>query len=97
MAAHHPLPPTRPCCLFAGPYAPRLTLHHMFDWRWVSLRSFQGWMVAIAFLCNAFVGAGCLRLVVQRAKKCLDYAATIYVIHVLAVTLHSGFPTHLAW
>lgn len=34
---------------------------------------------------------------VERAKKCLDFAATIYVLHLLAVSLGNGFPRASPW
>ena len=69
----------------------------MFNWRWVTFQSFQGWMVAASFFLSALVAAAALRFVVQRAKKCLDFAATVYLVHLVAVCLSSGFPTHIAW
>lgn len=36
-------------------------------------------------------------LQVQRAKKCLDFAGTILLIHLAAVWCFSGFPRHAAW
>lgn len=36
-------------------------------------------------------------LQVERAKKCLDFAATLYCIHLLAVSLVSGFPWNMSW
>ena len=33
----------------------------------------------------------------ERAKKCLDFAATIYILHLGMVTLLSSFPKTLAW
>lgn len=89
----HPSSSTLP----AAPYVPGLTLHHFFDWRWVSFRSFQGWMVSLAFLVNALAAAAYLRLLVRRAKKCLDFAATILVIHFALVAAFSGFPRSVAW
>jgi hypothetical protein len=69
----------------------------MFDWRWVSFQSFQGWMVVASFLASALAAAAALRFVVQRAKKCLDFGVTVYVLHLLAVCANSGFPTHIVW
>lgn len=34
---------------------------------------------------------------VQRAKKCLDFAGTILVLHLLAVTCFNGFPKQAPW
>ena len=43
----------------------------------------------------ALSAAACLQ--VQRAKKCLDFAGTILVIHLAVVTCFNGFPKSLAW
>ena len=34
---------------------------------------------------------------VERAKKCLDFASTFYLINLVVVCLFSGFPSTLAW
>ncbi|EFN59054.1 hypothetical protein CHLNCDRAFT_17741, partial [Chlorella variabilis] len=83
--------------MIVAPYVHGLTLYHFFDWRWVSFSSFQGWMVTVAGLLNAVVAAFCLRVIVQRAKKCLDFAGTILFLHAVAVTCFSGFPKQLTW
>lgn len=36
-------------------------------------------------------------LQVQRAKKCLDFAGTLLLLHLIAVTCFSGFPKRLPW
>ena len=84
--------------IHAAPYAPRLALFHIFDWHQVSLHSFQGWMIFIAFFLNAFAVAAAIRVVIRRAKKCLDFSATVYFLHLLAVSMFSGgFPHSLVW
>lgn len=47
-----------------------LTLHHFFDWRWFSFRTFTGWMVIIAHTFNALAAAAYLMLVVRRGALC---------------------------
>lgn len=81
----------------AAPYAPRYALFHMFDWHQANFNSFQGWMVCAAFLLNSFSLAICIRLIVQRAKKCLDFSATAYFLHLVTVTTSSGFPAEAVW
>lgn len=54
-------------------------------------------MLSTANFLNAFAAATYLRIVVERAKKCLDFSATTYLVHLLAVVIFSGFPTHIAW
>ena len=81
----------------AAPYAPRLALFHIFDWRQAGFMSFQGWMVCTAFFLNAFAIGIAIRFLVQRAKKCLDFSSTVYLIHFLAVSASSGFPKDASW
>jgi hypothetical protein len=35
--------------------------------------------------------------VVERAKKCLDFAATIHLFHFLGCLVYAGFPTAWLW
>ena len=39
----------------------------------------------------------CLGAQVGRAKKCLDFAATLYLLHLAAVSVLSAFPRSFAW
>ena len=34
---------------------------------------------------------------VERAKKCLDFSATLYLIHLAIVSIIGGFPTSVTW
>jgi len=36
-------------------------------------------------------------VVVERAKKCLDFAATMHIIHLVVCMCYSGFPTNWLW
>ena len=54
-------------------------------------------MVCLAFLVNSVVTAIAMRIVVARAKKCWDFGATVYLFHLLAVTLFDGFPLRWFW
>lgn len=42
--------------LFVGSHELDFTLHHFFDWRYMTVRTLNGWLTMLAFLCNAFVG-----------------------------------------
>mmetsp|Transcript_8344 Transcript_8344/g.15475 ORF Transcript_8344/g.15475 Transcript_8344/m.15475 type:complete len:154 (-) Transcript_8344:366-827(-) len=35
--------------------------------------------------------------VVDRAWQCLDFSGTVYLIHLILCTTHSGFPVHWEW
>ena len=34
---------------------------------------------------------------VERAKKCLDFASTTFIVHMISCCLFSGFPASLEW
>lgn len=36
-------------------------------------------------------------LQVERAKKCLDFASTVYILHLAACWSFSGFPSSMSW
>lgn len=83
--------------LLVGPYVPKVTIYQFFDWRWISFHSFTGWMLVTANFCSAFSAAIALRVVVERAKKCLDFAVTLYMLHLAVVSFYSGFPRDFQW
>ena len=53
--------------------------------------------VIVSFLANAIAGAGFLCIVVERAKKCLDFTATLYIVHFFVCLFHSGLPANVEW
>lgn len=36
-------------------------------------------------------------ILVERAKKCLDFTVTLYIIHLILCCLYTGFPTSFLW
>ena len=56
-----------------------------------------GLRIAFCYALSALAGAAALALVVERAKKCLDFAATLHLVHVLACTFYAGLPRRLEW
>lgn len=74
-----------------------LDTDHLFSARHVHFSSKMGWLVTGASLATAFAGALFLMQVVERAKKCLDFAFTQYFGHFLAVVVYQGFPTEWQW
>merc|ERR1711871_1180024 len=55
------------------------------------------WMICLAFMGNAFVQAAALRLVVCRARKCLDFGATALFYHWLFCWIYGGLPRWSWW
>ena len=50
-----------------------------------------------AFALNSLAASGFLCLLVERAKKCLDFAVTLYLIHFCICFGFSGFPAEMNW
>ncbi|KAF6172885.1 hypothetical protein GIB67_035439 [Kingdonia uniflora] len=43
------------------------------------------------------VRAGYMLYLVERAKKCLDFSATIYIIHLFICIIYGGWPYSISW
>ncbi|KAL9272692.1 SYS1-like protein [Drosera capensis] len=41
--------------------------------------------------------AGYMLYIIERAKKCLDFSATLYIIHLFISTLYGGWPSSITW
>ena len=41
--------------------------------------------------------AGYIFYVVERAKKCLDFSATVYIVHLIICYTYGGWPASLTW
>lgn len=80
-----------------GPYIGSLNVTHLFGWRHMSFKTFLGWMTIAANIINAPLGAVYLLWIVERAKKCLDFASTCYFFHFVFCCAYTGFPASLEW
>jgi len=60
------------------------------------METLADWLTIFCFVLNAVVAAGCLLIVVERAKKCLDFAATVHLFHFLFCLFFGGMP-NIAW
>jgi hypothetical protein len=68
-------------------------LQHFFSYTALELSFTGGWVTSVAFFLNSLAGACFLCIVVERAKKCLDFAATAHILHLLNCTVYGGLPT----
>ena len=57
----------------------------------------QGWVCVLASLLAASLGSVALVAVVERAKKCLDFAFTVYAFHFTICWMYGGFPDRWEW
>ncbi|KAI1171856.1 integral membrane protein S linking to the trans Golgi network-domain-containing protein [Nemania sp. FL0916] len=71
-----------------------------FVFGWASLRgdNTQGWLIGFVWLCCAGAVVVALVVLVSRSKLILDFCLTLHIIHLLVVSLYTGFiPRNLAW
>jgi protein SYS1 len=83
--------------LFHLLFGSRLHLDLFFAWETTTVLDAPGWMVICNSLIVALFGAVSLLFVVERAKKCFDFAFTVYFLHWLATMIYSGFPSSWDW
>lgn len=82
--------------IFIGTSQP-ISLHFILDSSYVNVSSTTGWLTILAFLTSSLVGAALLTVIVERAKKCLDFTSTLYIIHFAVTWGYGGFPTQATW
>eukprot|EP00946_MAST-07B_sp_MAST-7B-sp1_P002179 g2179.t1 len=78
-------------------FGTRLSLALFFSWEALSIASTRGWMVIVTNVAAAIAGAAALPIVVERAKKCWDFAFTVYFIHWMSCVCFDGFPSSWTW
>ncbi|KAG5379917.1 hypothetical protein IGI04_027759 [Brassica rapa subsp. trilocularis] len=83
--------------LFLGLRVPRLSLVYFFDYATLTTSTVTGWCVIASFLFTSLAGAVYMIFVVERARKCLDFSATLYIIHLYLCILNGGWPSSMAW
>lgn len=83
--------------LFHLLFASRLHLDLFFAWETTSIFDVPGWMVICNSLIVSLFGAVSLLVVVERARKCFDFAFTVYFLHFIATLSYSGFPLSWDW
>lgn len=67
---------------------------------WASLRgdNTQGWLIGFVWLCCAGAVVVALVVLISRSKLVLDFAFTLHLIHLLVVSLYTGYiPRNAAW
>ncbi|KAI9076310.1 hypothetical protein K1719_041735 [Acacia pycnantha] len=69
--------------ILVGTRVSRLSLVYFFDYVTITASTVTGWCVIASFLLSSFAGSVYMLYLIERAKKCLDFSATIYIIHLL--------------
>ncbi|KAK6914914.1 Integral membrane protein SYS1-related [Dillenia turbinata] len=83
--------------ILVGSRVSRMSLIYFFDFAAVTASTVTGWCVISSFILTALAGAFYLLYLVERAKKCLDFSATIYIIHLVICILYGGWPASITW
>ncbi|XP_009358196.2 protein SYS1 homolog isoform X1 [Pyrus x bretschneideri] len=83
--------------IFVGTRVSRMSLVYFFDYATLTVSTVTGWCVIGSFLLSALAGAGYLLLLIERAKKCLDFSATLYIVHLFLCIAYGGWPSSITW
>ncbi|KAL3618326.1 hypothetical protein CASFOL_038647 [Castilleja foliolosa] len=83
--------------ILVGPRVTKMSLVYFFDFATVTASTATGWCIMASILLSSIAGAGFLVYLVERAKKCLDFAATLYIIHLFVCFSYGGWPTSVTW
>ncbi len=73
-------------------------LDNFFTPNYVNFTSLSGILECLCCLCSGALGSYIIANVVERSKKCVDFTATLYFIHILCTCLYSQqFPLVWEW
>ena len=81
----------------AGRSVTTIGLELFFSYRSIRLSYTGGWISFAAFFLNALAGGCFLCIIVERAKKCLDFASTAHFVHLCFCTMYDGLPSSWEW
>ncbi|PRP84151.1 hypothetical protein PROFUN_04142 [Planoprotostelium fungivorum] len=74
-----------------------ISLGQIFDYRSITFSNVLGWTSIFTFILNGFAGGVSLVYVVERHRKCLDFAATVHIFHFFISCFYGGFPYRWQW
>eukprot|EP00879_Flechtneria_rotunda_P011595 GHRR01012111.1.p1 GENE.GHRR01012111.1~~GHRR01012111.1.p1 ORF type:complete len:279 (+),score=77.62 GHRR01012111.1:492-1328(+) len=80
-----------------GPLIGHVTVVYTFSWVYIHFKTNLGWLNWMAHIISSVAAAAILAWIVERAKRCLDFGATLYIWHLIFVCWYSGWPGSLAW
>lgn len=83
--------------ILVGTRVSRLSLMYFFDFSTLTASTVTGWCAIVSFLLSSLAGAGYLLYLIERAKKCLDFSATLYIIHLFICIIYGGWPSSITW
>ncbi|GMH94397.1 hypothetical protein TrVE_jg4897 [Triparma verrucosa] len=63
----------------------------------LSMTSVTSWMSGLTHVLGYLGTSTGLVLVIEKSKKCLDFAVTVFLVHFCFCCIHSGFPNTWEW
>ncbi|CAL9083701.1 unnamed protein product [Musa acuminata var. zebrina] len=83
--------------ILVGTRVSHMSLMYFFDFSTLTASTVTGWCAIVSFLLSSLAGAIYLVYLVERAKKCLDFSATLYIIHLFICIIYGGWPSSITW
>ncbi|KAI2797078.1 hypothetical protein RDWZM_007040 [Blomia tropicalis] len=84
--------------LFSTLFGHYPSLDIILNFQVISFRTSMGILTILCTILNSVAGSLILFNVIQRAKPCLDFTLTTYLIHLLCVWMYNGqFPFSFLW
>ncbi|XP_051147785.1 uncharacterized protein LOC127262956 [Andrographis paniculata] len=83
--------------ILVGTRVSKMSLVYFFDFATVNASTGTGWGVMASIFLSSIAGAGFLVYLVERARKCLDFCATLYIIHLFICVAYGGWPSSITW
>ncbi|KAL5839856.1 hypothetical protein ACOSQ4_012464 [Xanthoceras sorbifolium] len=78
--------------ILVGTRVSRLSLVYIFDFATITASTVTGWSVIASMLLTSVAGAGYMLYLIEKAKKCLDFSATLYIIHLFICIMYGVGP-----
>nr|AFK48084.1 unknown [Lotus japonicus] len=83
--------------ILVGTRVSRMSLVYFFDFATLTTSTITGWCVIASFLLTSIAGSVYMLYFIERVKKCLDFSATLYTIHLFICIVYGGWPSSIAW
>nr|AFK35486.1 unknown [Lotus japonicus] len=83
--------------ILVGTRVSRMSLVYFFDFATLTTSTITGWCVIASFLLTSIAGSVYMLYFIERAKRCLDFSATLYTIHLFICIVYGGWPSSIAW
>mmetsp|Transcript_7750 Transcript_7750/g.11102 ORF Transcript_7750/g.11102 Transcript_7750/m.11102 type:complete len:183 (-) Transcript_7750:1411-1959(-) len=78
-------------------FSTSVTIDRIFTAKYIKIWSSEGWADSGAILLSSLLGAALLAIIVEKAKKCLDFSVTLFLIHLATCTAYGGLPNTWDW